>query len=86
VGPLLCFAVYCFSRFTSHIFPTALSALTQWFSDVEERYAHSQADLKQVSSFLDGARTLNSSLNAQLDSEKRTHEVDFPNRSCFMPL
>jgi hypothetical protein len=32
--------------------------------------------MNQVSAFLDGARTMNSSLNAQLDSEKRAHEVN----------
>jgi hypothetical protein len=82
----LSFAIYCFSRFTSCIFPIALPAQTQRCFDAEERYAQSQADLNQVSAFLDGARTLNSSLNAQLDLEKRAHEVDFPNCSCFTPL
>jgi hypothetical protein len=67
-------------------FPVASPALTQQCSDAEERYAHSQADLNQVSAFLDGTQTLNSSLNAQLDSEKRAHEVDFPNGFCFTPL
>jgi hypothetical protein len=32
---------------------------------------------------LDNARTLNSSLNAQLDSEKMVHEVKFPGCFCF---
>jgi hypothetical protein len=52
-------------------------------------YAQSQADLNQVSAFLDGSRTMNSSLNAQLDSEKRAHEVDFSDCSqclCFALL
>jgi hypothetical protein len=62
-------------------FPIALPALTQQCSDAEERYAQSQADLNQVSAFFDSAWTLNSSLNTQLDSEKRAHEVDFLNSS-----
>jgi hypothetical protein len=55
--------------------------MTRRCSDAEERYAQSQADLNQVSAFLDGAQTLNSSLNAQLDSDKRAYEVDFSNCS-----
>jgi hypothetical protein len=86
VGLQLPFAVYCFFCFAPCIFPVALPALTQWCSDAEERYTQSQADLNQVSAFLDSARTLNSSLNAQLDSEKMAHEVDFPNCFCFAPL
>jgi hypothetical protein len=64
----------------------ALSDLARWCSDIEEKYSQSQADLIQTSTFLDGARSLNSSLNAQLDSEKMAHEVNSLGYSCFAPL
>jgi hypothetical protein len=47
-------------------------------SDFEEKYSQSQTDFAYTSAFLDGARSLNSSLNAQLDSERMAHEVNFP--------
>ena len=50
--------------------------LTQRCSDLEEKYSQSQADLAQPSASLDGARSLNSSLNAQLDSKRMAHEVN----------
>jgi hypothetical protein len=50
--------------------------LAQRCSDLEEKYSQSQADLAQTSTSLDGARSLNSSLNAQLDSERMAHEVN----------
>jgi predicted nucleic acid-binding Zn-ribbon protein len=50
--------------------------LTQRCSDLEEKYSQGQADLAQVSASLDGARSLNSSLNAQLDYERMVHEVN----------
>ena len=65
------------------LFSTALPSLTQRCSDAEEKYTQSQADLSQVSAFLDFARTLNSSLNAQLDSEKMAYEVNFLDCFCF---
>jgi hypothetical protein len=52
------------------------SDITQRCSDLEEKYSQSQADLAQVSASLDGARSLNSSLNAQLDFERMEHEVN----------
>jgi hypothetical protein len=48
--------------------------MAQQCSDLEEKYSQSQADLAQTSGFLDSAR----SLNAQLDSKKMAHEVNFP--------
>jgi hypothetical protein len=78
------FPFFCFLLFLSHIlcsFPAVLPVLTQRCSDAEERYSQSQADLNQVSAFLDSARALNSSLNAQLDSEKMAYEVNF--LGCF---
>jgi hypothetical protein len=50
--------------------------LTQQCSDLEEKYSQGQADLARISTSLDGARSLNSSLNAQLDSERMAHEVN----------
>jgi chromosome segregation ATPase len=50
--------------------------LTQKCSDLKEKYSQSQADLAQTSASLDGVRSLNSSLNAQLDSERMAHEVN----------
>jgi hypothetical protein len=50
--------------------------LTQRCSDLEEKYSQGQADLARVSTSLDGTHSLNSSLNAQLDSEMMAHEVN----------
>jgi hypothetical protein len=50
------------------------AVLVQWCSDLEEKYSQSQTELAQVSSFLNDANTLNSTLRAQLDSEKVTCE------------
>jgi uncharacterized protein YlxW (UPF0749 family) len=41
-------------------------------SDLEEKYSQSQTELAQVSASLNDANTLNSTLRAQLDSEKVT--------------
>jgi hypothetical protein len=49
--------------------------LTQQYSDLEEKYSQGQADLARVSASLDDVRSLNSSLNAQLDSERMAYEV-----------
>ena len=69
-----------------HSSSVALSDLAQRCSDIEEKYSQSQADLIQTSAFLDSARSLNSSLNAKLDSEKMAHEVNFLGCSCFALL
>jgi hypothetical protein len=50
--------------------------LTQRCSDLEEKYSQGQANLARVSASLDDARYLNSSLNAQFDSERVAHEVN----------
>jgi hypothetical protein len=60
-----------------HSLSAVLSDMAQWCSELEEKYSQSQADLAQTSAFLDSARSLNFSLNAQLDSEKMVHEVNF---------
>jgi hypothetical protein len=41
-------------------------------SDFEEKYSQSQTELAQVSAALNDANVLNSTLRAQLDSEKVT--------------
>jgi uncharacterized protein YlxW (UPF0749 family) len=51
-------------------------------SDLEEKYFQSQTELAQVSASLNDAHTLNSTLRAQLDSEKVTCESGF----CFAVL
>jgi hypothetical protein len=69
-----------------HSSSAALSDLAWWCSDIEEKYSQSQADLIQTSAFLDSAHSLNSSLNAQLNSEKMAHEVNFLGCFCFALL
>src|SRR5688572_27036 len=48
--------------------------LVQRCSDFEEKYSQSQTELAQVSAALNDANMLNSTLRAQLDSEKVTFE------------
>jgi hypothetical protein len=67
-----------------HFLSAALSDMAQRCSDLEEKYSQSQADLAQTSAFLDGACSLNSSLIAQLDSEKMVHEVNFLGWPCHV--
>jgi hypothetical protein len=47
------------------------------YSDLEEKYSQGQTDLARVSASLNDANTLNSTLHAQLDSEKVTNELSF---------
>jgi hypothetical protein len=47
------------------------------YSDLEEKYSQGQTELAQVSASLNDANTLNSTLHAQLDSEKVTNELSF---------
>jgi hypothetical protein len=49
--------------------------LVQRCSDFEEKYSQSQSELVRVSASLNDAKTLNSTLRAQLDSEKVTYET-----------
>jgi hypothetical protein len=55
---------------------------TRRYSDLEENYSQGQTDLARVSSSLDDAYSLNFSLNAQLNSERAAHEVNFLNWLC----
>jgi hypothetical protein len=54
---------------------------TRRYSDLE-KYSQGQTDLARVSASLDDARSLNSSLNAQLNSERAAHEVSFLSWFC----
>jgi hypothetical protein len=49
----------------------------RWYSDLEEKYLQGQTDLARVSASLDDAHSLNFLLNAQLNSERAAHEVNF---------
>jgi hypothetical protein len=69
-----------------HSSSAALSDLARRCSDIDEKYSQSQANLIQTFAFLDGARSLNSSLNAQLNFEKMAHEVNFLGCPCFALL
>ena len=52
------------------------------YSELEEKYSQGQIDLAQVSASLDDTSSLNSSLNAQLDSERAANEVSLLNWIC----
>jgi hypothetical protein len=45
------------------------------YSELEEKYSQGQIDLARGSASLDDANSLNSSLSAQLDSERAANEV-----------
>jgi hypothetical protein len=47
------------------------------YSDLEEKYSQGQTELARVSASLNDANTLNSTLHAQLDSEKVVSELSF---------
>jgi hypothetical protein len=47
------------------------------YSDLEEKYLQGQTDLAWISASLNDASMLNSTLNAQLDSEKVANELSF---------
>jgi hypothetical protein len=47
------------------------------YYDLEEKYSQGQTNLARVSASLNDANTLNSTLHAQLDSEKVTNELSF---------
>jgi hypothetical protein len=55
---------------------------TRWYYDLEEKYSQGQTDLARVSASLDDARSLNSSLNAQLNSERAAPKVSFLSWLC----
>jgi hypothetical protein len=51
--------------------------MTRRYSDLEEKYSQGQTELARVCSSLNDANALNSTLNAQLDSEKVANELNF---------
>jgi hypothetical protein len=59
---------------------------TRRYSELEEKYSQGQIDLAQVSASLDDAYSLNSSLNAQLGSERAANEVNLLNWLCHALL
>jgi hypothetical protein len=52
------------------------------YSELKEKYSQGQIDLARVSASLDDAHSLNSSLSAQLDSERATNEVSLLDFLC----
>jgi hypothetical protein len=52
------------------------------YSELKEKYSQGQIDLAQVSASLDDAHSLNSSLSAQLDSERAANEVSLLDFFC----
>jgi hypothetical protein len=58
------------------------------YSDLVEKYSHGQIELARVSASLNDANTLNSTLNAQLDSEKVATKLNFhlPLSAMFLVL
>jgi hypothetical protein len=55
---------------------------TRRYSELEEKYSQGQINLARVSASLDDAHSLNSSLNARLDSERVANEVSLLNWIC----
>ena len=55
---------------------------TRWYSGLEEKHSQGQIDLARVFASLDDANSLNSSLNAQLDSERAANEVSLLEWIC----
>jgi hypothetical protein len=55
---------------------------TRRYSELEEKYSQGQIELARVSDSLDDAHALNSSLNAQLNSERAVNEVSSLNWIC----
>jgi hypothetical protein len=56
--------------------------MTLWCSKLEEKYSQCQINLARVSASLDDANSLNSSLSAQLDSERAANEVSLLDFLC----
>jgi hypothetical protein len=54
-----------------------LTDMARRYSDLEEKYSQGQTELARVSASLNDVNTLNSTLNAQLDSAKVATESNF---------
>jgi hypothetical protein len=52
------------------------------YSELEEKHSQGQIDLARVLASLDDANSLNSSLSAQLDSERVANEVSLLDFLC----
>jgi hypothetical protein len=59
------------------LFDRFLLDMARRYTDLEEKYSQGQTDLARVSASLNDANMLNSTLNAQLDSEKVANELSF---------
>jgi hypothetical protein len=59
---------------------------TRRYFKLEEKYSQGQINLAQVSASLDDAYSLNSSLNAQISSERAANEVNLLNWLCHALL
>jgi hypothetical protein len=62
-------------RFLEEKHSQGQAELVRRCSDFEEKYSQSQIELAQVSAVLSDANTVNSTLHAQLDSEKVIYET-----------
>jgi hypothetical protein len=56
--------------------------MARWYSELEGKYSQGQIDLARVSASLDDANSLNSSLSAQLDSERAANEASLLDFLC----
>jgi hypothetical protein len=56
--------------------------MAQRYSKLEEKYSQGQIGLARVSASLDDVNSLNSSLSAQLDSERAANEVSLLDFLC----
>ena len=56
--------------------------MARWYSKLKEKYSQGQIDQARVSVSLDDANSLNSSLSAQLDSERVANEVSLLDFLC----
>ena len=56
--------------------------MVRWYSELEEKYSQGQMDPARVYASLDYANLLNSSLSAQLDSERVANKVSLLDFLC----
>jgi hypothetical protein len=83
-------SVFCFFLgYLISLFLTACPSSTVFLSDMarryyelKEKYSQGQIDLARVSASLDDANSLNSSLSAQIDSERAANEVSLLEFIC----
>jgi hypothetical protein len=63
-------------------FDCFLLDMARRYSELEGKYSQGQIDLARVSTSLDAANSLNSSLSAHLDSERAANEVSLLDFLC----